>query len=105
RSVNQLDLIWQHRLDTVSEDGVRVASAYFHDVNRIVAGTGILDLRHERADFLQEKLCFFGIAEFVDVFHFVFFLGASREAVIPWWLMNRDCPPAACAPGPRECGK
>ena len=71
-AMDQLDPVRQHCLDTVSEDGVRVASADFHDVYRF--GTPLLNLRHERVDFLQQKLRFFGISEFVDVFHFVFFL-------------------------------
>ena len=71
-AMDQLDPVRQHCLDTVSEDGVRVASADFHDVYRF--SPPLLNLRHERVDFLQQKLRFFGISEFVDVFHFVFFL-------------------------------
>jgi hypothetical protein len=69
RAVNQLDPIRQHRLDTVSKDGVGVASAYFHDVNRIVAVTCIWICGTSARISFSRNCAFSGIAEFVDVFH------------------------------------
>jgi hypothetical protein len=72
--MDQLDPVREHRLDTVSEDGVRVASADFHDVYGAGTGAPVLDLGHEHPDFFQQKPCLLGISKFINVFHFVFFL-------------------------------
>ena len=65
--MHKFDLFGQHLLDTVTEDGMRVSPADFHDLQRPLPAD--VDVFDQAIDFRLQAAGFFGITEFVDVFH------------------------------------
>jgi len=74
-AVDELDLGRQHLVNPVPENGVCMTAADLHDLQGpFQPATVAHDPLNQLMNRLRKRACFLGISEFIDVFHFVFFL-------------------------------